>query len=113
MKLSSQLFKLSEVFIDGFTGGLNYFPFEGSYFQALLLIKKQQQGASAMRFDVPNVGDPLGAWVLFFVQKQRVTYPVDALTFWAKGTQAGLINEIGFGQDFLENKYLVDKPAVN
>jgi hypothetical protein len=24
-----------------------------------------------------------------------------------KGTQAGLINEIGFGQDFLENKYLV------
>jgi hypothetical protein len=29
------------------------------------------------------------------------------LTFWAKGTQAGLINEIGFGQDFLENKYLV------
>jgi hypothetical protein len=31
----------------------------------------------------------------------------DALTFWAKGTQAGLINEIGFGQDFLENKYLV------
>jgi hypothetical protein len=40
MKLSSQLFKLSEVFIDGFTGGLNY-SFEGSYFQALLLIKKQ------------------------------------------------------------------------
>jgi hypothetical protein len=30
-----------------------------------------------MRFDVPNVGDPLGAYAgAIFVQKQRVTYPV-------------------------------------
>jgi hypothetical protein len=50
-----------------------------------------------MRFDVPNVGDPLELiQVLFFVQKHRVTSGYDALTFWAKGTQAGLINEIGF-----------------
>jgi hypothetical protein len=76
-------------------------------FRLLLLIKKQN-GASAMRFDVPNVGDPLELMqVLFFVQKQRDLSGYDALTFWAKGTQAGLINEIGFGQDFLENKYLV------
>jgi hypothetical protein len=34
MKLSSQLFKTLGSFIDGFTGGFNYFPFEGSYFQA-------------------------------------------------------------------------------
>jgi hypothetical protein len=58
-----------------------------------------------MRFDVPNVGIRAYSGAIF-VQKQRVT-GFDALTFWAKGTQAGLINEIGFGQDFLENKYLV------
>jgi hypothetical protein len=62
-----------------------------------------------MRFDVPNVGDPLGAYAgaIFRTETARDLSGYDALTFWAKGTQAGLINEIGFGQDFLENKYLV------
>jgi hypothetical protein len=61
-----------------------------------------------MRFDVPNVGDPLELMqVLFFVQKQRVTIRLRCIDVLGKGTQAGLINEIGFGQDFLENKYLV------
>jgi hypothetical protein len=61
-----------------------------------------------MRFDVPNVGDPLGLCRCYFrTETARDLSGYDALTFWAKGTQAGLINEIGFGQDFLENKYLV------
>lgn len=99
-----------EVFIDGFTGGLNYFPFEGSYFQAFTVDQETKyNGTSAMRFDVPNVGDPLGAYAgaIFRTEIARDLSGYDALTFWAKGTQAGLINEIGFGQDFEENKYLV------
>jgi hypothetical protein len=51
-----------------------------------------------MRFDVPNVGDPLGAYsgAIFRTETARDLSGYDALTFWAKGTQAGLINEIGF-----------------
>jgi hypothetical protein len=40
------------------------------HFQALLVDQETIQGASAMRFDVPNV-DPLELKVLFFVQEQR------------------------------------------
>jgi hypothetical protein len=99
-----------EVFMDGFTAGLDYFPFEGSYFQAFTVDQETKyKGASAMRFDVPNVGDPLGAYAgaIFRTATARDLSEYDALTFWAKGTQAGLINEIGLGQDFGENKYLV------
>jgi hypothetical protein len=54
-------------------------------FRLLLLIKKQIQGASAMRFDVPNVGDPLELiQVLFFAETSRDLSGYDALTFWAR-----------------------------
>jgi hypothetical protein len=100
----------AEVFIDGFSGGLDYFPFEGSYFGAFTVDQETKyKGASSMRFDVPTVGDPLGAYsgAIFRTETARDLSGYDALTFWAKGTQAGLINEIGLGQDFEENKYLV------
>lgn len=99
-----------EVFVDGFTDGLNYLPFDGSYFGAFTVDKETKyNGSAAMRFDVPNVGDPLGAYAgaIFRTETARDLSGYDALTFWAKGTQAGTINEIGFGQDFGENKYLV------
>jgi hypothetical protein len=102
--------KTAEVFIDGFSGGLDYFPFEGSYYGAFTVDQETAyKGSAAMRFDVPNVGDPAGAYAgaIFRLASERNLTSYDALTFWAKGTQAGLINEIGFGQDFGENKYLV------
>ena len=43
----------------------------------------------------------------FFLMAGRDLSGYDALTFWAKATQAGTINEIGFGNDFGENKFLV------
>ncbi|SDW38326.1 Ig-like domain-containing protein [Flavobacterium degerlachei] len=100
----------AEVFIDGFTGGLDYFPFSGSKADAFTVdTKESYKGASSMRFDVPNVGDPDGAFAgaIFRLASERDLTTYDALTFWAKGTVPGLINEIGFGQDFGENKYLV------
>jgi hypothetical protein len=57
-------------------------------FRLLLLIKKQIQGASAMRFDVPNVGDPLELiQVLFLAETSRDLSGYDALIL-GKGTQA-------------------------
>lgn len=99
-----------EVFIDGFSGGLDYYPFLGSYLEAFSVdTETKYKGSSAMRFDVPNVGDPNGAYAgaIFRVDSPRDLTGYDALTFWAKGTRGGLINEIGFGQDFFENKFQV------
>jgi hypothetical protein len=64
-----------------------------------------------MRFDIPNFGDPAGAFAgaIFPVPGGRDLSSYDALTFWAKASKAGTINEIGFGNDFGENKYLVTK----
>jgi hypothetical protein len=102
--------KAGDVFIDGFTGGLDYFPFADSYFEAFSVdTETKYAGSASMRFDVPNVGDPAGAYAgaIFRLEPGRDLSGYDALTFWAKGTRAGRINEIGLGQDFDENKYLV------
>lgn len=99
-----------EVFIDGFSPGLEYFPFEGSVLNAFSVDTNTffgNRGAS-MRFDVPNVGDPAGAFAgaIFrddFGGRNLTSY--NALTFYAKATRGGTINEIGFGQDFLGNQF--------
>ena len=96
------------VYIDGFSGGLQYLPFGGSKLDAFTVdTQTRYAGSSSMRFDVPNVNDPTGAYA-------GATFPdfggrdlsgYDALTFWAKATQSATINEIGFGIDFGENKF--------
>jgi len=102
--------KNGEVYIDGFSAGLEYLPFGGSYLEAFSVDEETAYaGESAMRFDVPNVGDPNGAFAgaIFPDYGQRDLSGFDALTFWAKATKRGTINEIGFGQDFRDNKYQV------
>jgi hypothetical protein len=97
------------VFIDGFSGGLDYFPFGDSKFDAFTVDSEvKYSGNASMRFDVPNVGDPTGpyAGAIFKDAGGRDLTGYDALTFWAKSTQAATINEIGFGNSFGENKYL-------
>lgn len=99
-----------EVFIDGFSGGLQYFPFGGSKLNAFSVdTETKYSGSSAMRFDVPNVGDPTGAYAgaIFPDYGGRDLTDYDALTFWAKSTEGATINEIGFGNDFGENKFMV------
>lgn len=102
--------KNPEVFIDGFSGGLQYFPFAGSKLDAFSVdAGVKYSGTSSMRFDVPNVGDPAGAYAgaIFPDQGGRDLTGYDALTFWAKASQGGTINEIGFGNDFEENRFMV------
>jgi hypothetical protein len=101
-----------EVFIDGFSGGLEYFPFDGSKLDAFTVdTDVKYSGEASMRFDVPNVGDPSGSFAgaIFPDYGGRDLSGYDALTFWAKATKAAFINEIGFGNDFGENKFLVTK----
>jgi hypothetical protein len=97
------------VFIDGFSGGLQYFPFGGSKLNAFTVdTQTRYSGSASMRFDVPNVGDPSGAYAgaIFPDNGGRDLSGYDALTFWAKATQSATINEIGFGNNFGENKFL-------
>lgn len=101
-----------EVFIDGFSPGLEYFPFAGSKLDAFAVdTEVAYAGESSMRFDVPNVGDPSGAYAgaVFPDNGGRDLSGYDALTFWAKATKAATINEIGFGNNFGENRFLVTK----
>jgi hypothetical protein len=99
-----------EVFIDGFSGGLEYLPFGGSKLDAFTVDAQTfYSGTASMRFDVPNVGDPDGAFAgaIFPDYGGRNLTGYDALTFWAKATQPGTLNEIGFGSDFGQNRHIV------
>ncbi|MFY9242400.1 MAG: glycosyl hydrolase family 16 [Polaribacter sp.] len=101
---------IGDVYIDGFSAGLDYFPFANSNFDAFRVdTEVKYMGSSSMRLNVPNVGNPKGpyAGAIFKTASGRDLSGFDALTFWAKGSSSGTINEIGFGQDFEENKYIV------
>lgn len=101
-----------EVFMDSFSAGLEYYPFEGSKLDAFSVDTDEIFGnrGAAMRFDVPNEGDPEGSYAGAIFRDDnggRNLTSFNALTFYAKGTRAGTINEIGFGQDFFGNEYAV------
>ena len=102
--------KTPEVFIDGFSAGLGYGAFGGSKYTAFTVDKAvKYEGTASMRFDVPSVGDPNGAYAggVFIDGSGRNLTDYDALTFWVKGSQAATLNEVGFGTDFGLNKYNV------
>lgn len=106
----------AEVFIDGFSGGLEYYPYADSKFTAFSVdTETKYLGSASMRFDVPNFGDPEGAYAGAIFRDDnggRDLSSYDALTFWAKSTTAATINDIGFGQDFGENKFQVSKRGL-
>lgn len=97
------------IFIDSFSPGLEYLPFAGSKFEAFTVDTDEVfQGAASMRFDVPNFGDPDGSFAgAIFPNDGRDLTDFDALTFYAKASVAATINEIGYGDSFGENRFLV------
>lgn len=105
------LTKTGDVFIDSPVGlGSDfYFPFEGSKPTAWTVDENEgYQSEASMRFDVPNADDPEGnyAGAIFRVDGEgRDLTEYDALTFWAKSSQGVSIGEMGFGLDFIDNKY--------
>lgn len=106
------------VFIDGFSSGLDYFPFvdAGADPEAFSVVTDDVfSGTSAMRFDVPSFGKGfVGA--TFNTTSNRDLSGYDALTFYAKASQSATIDAIGFGVDGVSNnKYQVtyNNLAVN
>ncbi len=94
-----------DVFIDGFSAGLEYFPYDDGFakldaFQVDTDVTYNNSDAS-MRIDVPNPDSQEGSYAgAAFVDLNggRDLTEYDALTFYAKGSKAGTINSIGFGQ---------------
>ncbi|MFY9242399.1 MAG: hypothetical protein WAO74_05165 [Polaribacter sp.] len=89
--------KDGSIFIDAFSGGLDYFPFGDSYQEAFSVDTKEvYQGSASMRFDIPVFGAGYGG-ANFPTSSPRDLSGYDALTFWAKASKGAIINEIGFG----------------
>lgn len=96
-----------EIFIDGFEGGLDYFPFGGSFAEAFSVETDiTYSGEASMRFDIPSFGVGYGG-ATFPSTAPRDLSGFDALTFWAKASQGADINEIGFGIDGDGSKFQV------
>ncbi len=99
-----------EVFINGFSPGLNYAAFGGSVptaFDVDNQVTYNSISTTSMRFEVPDAGDPRGAYAggTFFTEVGRDLSGYDALTFWAKASQAANIDVLGFGNDLGASTY--------
>jgi len=98
----------AEVFIDGFTAGLNYAAFGGSKVTAFDVDKNvKYQGKASMRFEVPDFEDPQGAYAggAYYTTIGRDLTAYDALTFWAKASKSATIDVVGFGNDLDKSAY--------
>ena len=97
------------VFIDGFSSGLIYAAFSGTDIFAFQVDNKvtYNNTSASMRFDVPNINDPAGAYAggAFFTGVGRDLSSYNALTFWAKSSVAATIGVVGFGIDLGANTY--------
>lgn len=72
-------------------------------------------GSSSIRVDVPSPDNPNGNFVGAIFRDRgegRDLSGYDALTFWAKGSTTGTLGEVGFGTDFLENKYPASRSGI-
>jgi len=100
----------AEVFIDGFSSGLKYAAFGGSKVSAFEVDKEvKYAGTASMRFEVPDQGDPAGAYAggVYYTTVGRDLSDYTALTFWAKASKSATLDLVGFGNDMNESKYLV------
>ncbi|MEZ4827766.1 MAG: Ig-like domain-containing protein [Bacteroidia bacterium] len=97
------------VFLDGFSAGLEYAAFGGSDVTAFQVVDEgAYTGTSVMRFAVPDFDDPKGAYAggAFFVPGGRDLSGFNVLTFWAKASKAANIDVLGFGNDLGANRYI-------
>lgn len=73
------------------------------------------QGSSSIKIAVPAPNDPNGGFIGGIFRDRgegRDLSGYDALTFYAKGSTTGTIGQIGFGTDFLEDKYPVGRSNI-
>jgi hypothetical protein len=97
-----------DIYIDGFVGlGSDfYFPFVSDGAKPDVFSEDfdvAYLGGASLRIDVPNASDPSGtfAGASFIIDGAgRNLTEYDALTFWAKASQAATIADISFGKEY-------------
>jgi len=98
-----------DVFIDGFSAGLNFAAFSGTVPSAFQVDEEETFDGSdaSMRFEVPDANDPRGAFAggVFFTDPGRDLSQFTALTFQIKASKAATIDLLGFGNDLGESRF--------
>jgi hypothetical protein len=72
-------------------------------------------GTSSIRIDVPAPNDPNGGFIGGIFKDRgegRDLTGYDALTFWAKGSLTATVGLVGFGTDFIDDKYTVSRENI-
>ena len=91
-----------EVYLDGFSPGLEYHAFGGSKVDALDIDETGgRAGTPSLKFTIPLPNDPAGSYAggVFVGRPPRDLSGFTALTFWARARQAATLNTVGFGND--------------
>ncbi len=109
----------AEIFTDNFIGmGTDfYFPFAEAKADVFSVDDSEgYESDASIRIDVPNADDPAGGFAggIFRIDGNgRDLTGYDALTFWAKASQGVEIGLMGFGEDFIDAKYLTTVSNVS
>lgn len=106
----------ADVFIDGFTGDLQYAAFGGSDVKAFDVDNEvTYKGTMSMKVAVPDVNDPKGAYAggVYYSKTGRDLSGYNCLTFWVKATKSATIDVVGFGNDLGANKYQVTIAGIS
>jgi hypothetical protein len=109
----------AEIFTDNFVGlGSNfYFPFADAKPNVFSVDNKEGfESFSSIRIDVPNLTDPQGTYAgaIFRIDGPgRNLTSYDALTFYVKASTGIQLGDVGYGIDYLENKYQVSTQNIN
>ncbi|MDF1694399.1 MAG: hypothetical protein P1U56_01115 [Saprospiraceae bacterium] len=102
-----------DIFTDNFVGlGEDfYLPFANSKLDAFSVDNEEGfESRASYRVDVPNASDLTGNYagaILRIDGAGRNLSGYDALTFYARASQGIVLSEVGFGQDFFDNKNIV------
>jgi hypothetical protein len=103
---------IAAVFLDDFSGDLEYAAFGGSDVRAFDIERQETyKGSSAgMRFAIPDANSPAGSYAggVFFSRSGRNLSSFNALTFYIKASQAATVGVVGLGNDLGESKYQVN-----
>ncbi|MEM0940971.1 MAG: hypothetical protein AAGI25_14465 [Bacteroidota bacterium] len=100
-----------EVFTDDFVdlGSDFYFPYAEAKPDVFSVDEEEgYESEASIRIDVPNADDPGGSFAgaIFRIDGAgRNLTDYNALSFWAKASQAATVGEVGFGQDFLGDTF--------
>lgn len=106
---------MAEVFIDSFTGDLQYSAFGGSDVKAFDVdTEVKYKGTASMKYAVPAVNDPNGTYAggAYYSTMGRDLSGYNCLTFWIKATKSASIDVLGFGNNLGTNAYQVSLSGV-